>query len=182
MSVEINLLPWRDARRERHRRRWRSMLLSSLLIGVVTGYAVDCYYAARLEAQQRRLAMIERHIETLQPSVEAVERMRVRRGALEQRLTVLQSYLGRRAEVLALFNGLAATLEEGVRYSTLEQRDGLLVLEGEADNHQQLAAQLKALEASPVFGTPSLSVVEPLERGWRFRLSVLLSAYGGKAT
>ncbi|OBX34508.1 fimbrial assembly protein (PilN) [Halomonas elongata] len=182
MSAEINLLPWRDERRERRRRRWRVMLLGALLFGVAAGYGLERYHAAGLEAQQRRHALIARHVEALRPDVQAVECRQVRVADLERRLAELKERLEQRGEVLALFNGLAATRMEGVRYSSLVQREGLLVLTGSADNHRRIAAQLRALEASPVFAAPSLSEVAPLSRGWRFRLNLVWAGRGGRSS
>ncbi|MDT8894438.1 PilN domain-containing protein [Halomonas sp. I1] len=175
MSVEINLLPWRETRRERRRRRWRVMLLCALLIGVATGCVVDRHYAARMDAQQRRHALIERHVEALEPAVLALERQQERMTELEQRLAALRKRLDSRTDTLRTFHGLVATLVEGVHYSTLEQRERLLALSGSADSHRRIAAQLQALEASPIFEAPSLSEVEPLPEGWHFRLSVVLA-------
>lgn len=182
MRIEINLLPWREGRRERRRRRWRVMLLCALLIGVAAGYAVERYYAARLDAQQRRHALIERHAEALKPAVLAVERQQARVDELERRQAALRKRLDRRTDILSTFNGLVATRVEGVRYSVLEQREGLLMLHGSVDSHRRIAAQLQALEASPIFEAPSLSEVEPLSRGWRFRLSVVQAGQGGDSS
>lgn len=181
MSIEINLLPWRDWRRERRQRRWRVMLLCALLLGVATGYGAERYYASVLDAQRQRHALIERHAQALRPAVLAAERQRRRIADLEQRQAALQEHLDRRAEVLDIFNGLAGTRVDGVRYSALEQREALLVLRGSADSHRRIATQLEALEASSVFAAPSLSEVEPFLGGWRFRLSVVLANWGERS-
>jgi type IV pilus assembly protein PilN len=175
MTIEINLLPWRDARREARRRRWRGMLLGSVLLGLALGYALDIHYAARLDAQNSRLAMIERHMQALQPSLQARAEVQARLDVLDQRLVALRARLGQRGRGLALFNGLAATLMEGVTYTRLEQREDRLVLRGVAASHQHIAAQLESLRASSVFRAPSLSLVAPQASGWRFQFSVALA-------
>lgn len=182
MSIEINLLPWRDAWREKRRRRWRIMLLGALLVGVAAGHGLERHHADRFEAQQRRHALIERHAEALRSAVQAVERQEVLLADLVLRQAELTGRLDKRGEVLTILNGLAATRMEGVRYLSLERRGGLLVLVGSADSHQRIAAQLQALEASPAFEAPSLSEVAPLSQGWQFRLNLVQAGRGGRSS
>ncbi|MDR5858987.1 PilN domain-containing protein [Halomonas eurihalina] len=182
MSVDINLLPWRDAWREKRRRRWRIMLLGALLVGVAAGYGLERHHADRFEAQQRRHALIERHAEALRSAVQAVERQEALLADLVLRRAELKSRLDKRGEVLAIFNGLASTRVAGVRYLSLERRGGLLMLVGSADSHQRIAAQLQALEASPAFEAPSLSEVVPLSQGWQFRLNLVQAGRGGRSS
>ncbi|MCW4149696.1 PilN domain-containing protein [Halomonas sp. 18H] len=174
MTIEINLLPWRDARRQARRRRWQRMLLGALLSGLLLGVAADRHQAARLESQRARLALIEQHTQALQPALAELADVQARAGRLEARLAVLHRHLGQQGRMLEWFNGLAETLVTGVGYISLTQRQQRLTLEGQALSHQRIAAQLKALEASPVWRAPSLSMVEPGAAGWDFRLRVLL--------
>lgn len=54
MSLTINLLAWREARRERRTRRFQLLLLAMLMVGSGLGFGVARYYQAELGAQSQR--------------------------------------------------------------------------------------------------------------------------------
>ena len=58
MSININLLPWREARREKRTRRFYGVVVLMLIAGVALGLGVAQLYQQKLAAQQQRNAYI----------------------------------------------------------------------------------------------------------------------------
>ena len=65
MSININLLPWREARREKRTRRFYGVVVMMFLAGIGLGLGVLQIYQQQLSAQQQRNAYITNHIERL---------------------------------------------------------------------------------------------------------------------
>ena len=65
MSININLLPWREARREKRTRRFYGVVVMMFLAGIGLGLGILQIYQQQLSAQQQRNAYITNHIERL---------------------------------------------------------------------------------------------------------------------
>lgn len=172
MTIEINLLPWREARRQRRSKRFYLALGLVALVGLGGGYAVTGYYAQQLTTQQQRHALIRQRTAELDRDIRTVSEYEARLETLERRIAVLQELQAERPQTVHVFNALTASLEEGVYYADLQRQGDRLRLTGVAEDNRRVSAQLRALEASPVLDVPVLSEVEAEEGARRFDLSV----------
>lgn len=158
--VEINLLPWRERRRQRHTRRFKQGLLLMLLMGVLIGWGMAQYDKSLVRAQQARLAMIQRHTEALNDDILAVRDFRKLRERMLDQIGLITELQASRPMTVRVFDQLAATLVDGVHYTELERKGERLELSGVARSNRQVSSQMRALDASDVFGTPLLSDVQ----------------------
>ncbi len=172
MTIEINLLPWREAQRQRRSKRFYLALALMALVGLGGGYGATWYYEQQLVAQQQRHDLIRQRTAELDRDIRTVSEYEERLATLKRRIEVLQQLQAERPQTVHVFNALAASLEEGVHYASLRRQGAQLRLTGLADDNRQVSAQLRALEASPVLDVPVLSEVEAEEGERRFDLSV----------
>ncbi|MDC6711063.1 PilN domain-containing protein, partial [Leclercia adecarboxylata] len=86
MSMTINLLPWREAQRERQTRKFYLWIAVMLLAGVVMGLLTAQYYQHQLAAQQQRNAYISEHMVRLNADIEGVSRYQNDAGRLAEQL------------------------------------------------------------------------------------------------
>lgn len=172
MTIEINLLPWREAQRQRRSQRFFAALVLSALAGLGIGCAATWHYEQRILAQQERHRLIEARLAELDGEIRAVSRYEAQVATLERRIVLLQRLQAARPQTVHVFNALAATLEEGVHYASVAREDDLLRLTGLAEDNRRVADQLRALEASPVLDVPVLSEVASVDGRRRFDLSV----------
>ncbi|GEK72736.1 MULTISPECIES: PilN domain-containing protein [Halomonas] len=172
MTIEINLLPWREAQRQRRSKRFHLALALAALIGLGGGYAVTWYHEQQLMAQQQRHALIRQRTAELDHDIRTVSEYESRLETLDRRIEVLQELQAERPQTVHVFNALAASLEEGVYYVDLQRQGDRLHLTGLAPDNRRVSDQLRALEASPVLDVPVLSEVEAEGGERRFDLSV----------
>lgn len=160
MSIEINLLPWREKRRMQRTRRLKQSLLMMLLLGLLAGWGVAQRDQALVREQQARVAMIERHAESLNLDIEAVREFhRLRERMLEQ-IELIGELQASRPLTVRVFDQLSATLVDGIYYTELERKGARLELSGVAASNRQVSDQMRAMAASDVFGVPRLSDVQ----------------------
>ncbi|MCK2184604.1 PilN domain-containing protein [Halomonas getboli] len=172
MTIEINLLPWREAQRQRRSKRFYLALALVALIGLGGGYGMTWYYGQQLAAQQQRHTLIRERTAELDRDIRTVSQYESELETLKRRIEVLQALQARRPQTVYVFNALTSSLEDGVHYASLQRQGDRLRLGGMADDNRRVSAQLRALEASPVFDVPVLSEVEAEEGERRFDLSV----------
>ncbi|KXS38978.1 MAG: type IV pilus assembly protein PilN [Halomonadaceae bacterium T82-2] len=173
MSIEINLLPWREARRERRNRRFLVILGLVTLLAVAGAWGVATLYQQRLDSQQRRNDYIQAQSRRLDQDISTLSDFRKTREQMLTQIDLIRQLQFSRPQTVRVFNQLAASLQDGVYYTRLEREGDMLRLGGRARTNRQVSAQMRALEARPVFGVPTLSEVQADEGGWRaFSLSV----------
>ncbi|WP_136247369.1 PilN domain-containing protein [Halomonas borealis] len=172
MNIDINLLPWREARRQQRSQRFYLALGLSALVGLGGGYGVNWCYERQLVAQQQRHELIRQRTAELDRDIRTVSEYEARLDTLERRIEVLRVLQAERPQTVHVFNALAASLEQGVHYASLQREGDQLRLTGLAEDNHRVSAQLRALEASPVLDVPVLAEVEAAEGERRFDLSV----------
>lgn len=173
MSIEINLLAWREARRERRNRRFLAILGLIMLLAVAGAWGVATLYQQRLDSQQRRNDYIQTQAHRLDQDISTLSDFRKTRERMLTQIDLIRQLQFSRPQTVRVFNQLAGTLQDGIYYTRLEREGDRLRLNGKARANRQVSAQMRALEASPVFGVPTLAEVQADEDGWRaFSLSV----------
>jgi len=175
MTIEINLLPWREQRRVRRTRRFKHGLLLTLVVGLLLGWSIAEYEKTQVRAGQARLAMIQRDTELLTRDIQAMRDYRELRERMLKQIEVIGELQSSRPLTVRVFDQLTATLVDGVHYTELDRKGNRLELSGVAASNRQVSDQMRALDNSASFDVPLLSDVQSAEGGVaakRFHMSV----------
>lgn len=165
MTIEINLLAWREARREQNMRRFYAVMLLLLIVGIALGGVVAHVYQRALAIQEQRNAHIATHIERFDHEIAEAERYVQEVEQLGQQLSQFQRLFQERVHTAQLFNALASSLAEGVIYRRFERHDHQISVSAVADNERQVSEQLRRLADMPGLGVPLLSEVSSGQDG-----------------
>jgi len=160
MSIMINLLPWRDAQREKKTRRFYILVMLALLLGAALGGAIAFYYDAELEAQLKRNDLIRQQISPLDADIRRVSELKADADELDKRFAFFQKLQSDRGATLAVFNDISASLVDGVVYQRLSRSTQLLSITAEAGTDRQVSEQLRSIAGTQGLGKPSLLQVE----------------------
>ncbi|MDQ7727975.1 PilN domain-containing protein [Halomonas sp. SpR8] len=163
--MNINLLPWREAQRERQTRQFFAVVVAMLLLGVVLGLLISQLYQLKLAAQQQRNATISDHIERLDADIASVSRYASDIGRLGEQIAVFQALQAERTQTVQLFNDVAQSVANGVIYQRLAKINDSVSVTAVASSERQVAEQLRRIAALPGLGVPSLSAVESENNG-----------------
>ncbi|WP_163558064.1 PilN domain-containing protein [Halomonas sp. NO4] len=173
MSIEINLLPWREKQRTRRSRRFYLALALMAALGVGGGLGITQFYQAEVVAQQQRNAHIREAMTALDQDIRSITEYETIRERMAGQLAVFGELQQGRSQTVAVLRDLTRSLEEGVHYTSLDRQGGRLRLTGLAETNRQVSDQLRALAAAPSLAEPVLSEVESTNGAERrFALSV----------
>lgn len=175
MTIEINLLPWREAMRARRSKRFYLSLTLMALIGLGGGYGMTWYYEQRLSAQQERNRFVEAESKQLDATIREISELEEIRQTMEAQVRVFTELQGGRGQTVHVFNDLVASLVDGVHYTRLNRQGDSLQMTGVAENNRQVSDQLRALDAAPSLTEPVLSEVEAEQGGELRHFSLSLS-------
>ena len=172
MTIEINLLPWREAQRVRRSRRLHVALVLVAALGLGGGYGMSWYYGHEVEAQQQRNAYIQAQSRQLDAAIREVSELEAVRGQMLERVRVFSVLQVERTQTVHVMRDLTTSLVDGVHYTRLERQGGALRLSGNAETNWQVSDQLRALAAAAAFTEPVLSEVEAVGDGGQRRFSL----------
>ena len=160
--ANINLLPWRERKREEHK---KSFFIS---LGVAAGIAVallglsDRVVNASINNQAVLNEYLRQQIVLLDEKLLQIKLLREQKAALTERMAVIQGLQGTRPIIVRLFDELARSLPEGVYYNSIIRTGDSISLEGVAESNNRISALMRDLDASKWFADPDLRQVNAL--------------------
>ncbi|SDL40563.1 type IV pilus assembly protein PilN [Modicisalibacter muralis] len=172
MSIEINLLPWREELRERRSRRFLVTLALVALIGVGAAWGASQWYQHSLELRQQRIAYIKERTQQLDSDIQAILDYQTLREQMLTQIELIRELQFSRPQTVRVFNQLAASLEQGVYYTRLSRQADQLNLTGLAETNRQVSDQMRAIAAARAFAIPVLSEVQVEDDGNRRRFDM----------
>jgi type IV pilus assembly protein PilN len=156
----INLLPWREVRRERRTRHIQLLLVSMLILGTGLGFGVARYYQAGLDAQTQRNDYIREQTRVLERDIDQVDEYEIRVSQLNEQLALFQALQHERVQTVRLFNAVAQSVVPGVVYQYLGRDRKAVSVTARAGTDRQVSEQLRRIALAPALGVPVLSEVE----------------------
>ncbi len=163
--ARINLLPWREERREERRKRF---LLA--LIGVVVGsigavLIADQVITAAIERQVARNDYIDKQIAVVDERIKQISELKAHRQQLVERMRIIQDLQGNRQISGRIFDQLARTLPDGVYFTDVKMAGKTLSISGAAESNNRVSELMRNLDASDWFDAPSLNEVKATTAG-----------------
>ena len=154
--VRINLLPWRQRRRERARRVFLAQLLVSFVVAAVLVVVAEIHVHGLIEQQRQRNLLLVNHGAELDAEIAEIDGLNRRSDELLARVEVLQALWEDRSTTVEVFEGLARSVVAGLHFVALSRRGDALVAHGAAESNDRVAALMRNLRDSPRFAAPNL--------------------------
>lgn len=174
--TRINLLPWREERRQELKRQFFVILFGMALIGAGCVYLVEMAVQGQIENQRKRNDFIISETKKLDAKIKEIEQLKKKRERLVERMNVIQDLQGNRPVIVHVFDQLAKTVPDGVFYRSVKASGDQFTIEGLAEANNRVSNLMRNLSSSPMFKDPNLSTVQAEERGeevWsKFTLTV----------
>ena len=163
--ARINLLPWREERREERRKRF---LLA--LIGVVVGsigavLIADQVISSAIQRQMARNDYIGKQIAVVDERIKQISELKAHRQQLVERMRIIQDLQGNRQISGRIFDQLARTLPDGVYFTDVKMTGKTLSISGAAESNNRVSELMRNLDASDWFDAPSLNEVKATTAG-----------------
>lgn len=152
--VKINLLPWREERRQQLTKEFYIMLGIGAAVALAIVGAVFWMYSQNIDFQVKRNARIKSEITKVEAQIKEIEGLEKKRDDLLARKKVIEELQANRTQMVHLFDELVKTIPNGVFLESIKQNANIIALEGYAQSHSRVSAYMRQLEASPWFKSP----------------------------
>ena len=186
----MNLLPWRERRRQRRLRWFLGALAASATGAALALVFVGLHIAAGVERERRANDELMAALATLDTRVTAIDQLRREREAFEARAATLRGLWRERETAVTALSALAEAVVPGVHYTHVAREGQAITIRGAAQSHEQVSALMRNLAEVERFEAPVLKTVTAAEDGQQsygagtavFELSCLLAAPASPAT
>lgn len=149
MPIGVNLLPWREQQRRRHRRQQWIIAVGAALAGLILmlSLAVDPRTAGA-DDRARRDALTAR-LSALEPAVAETRRLRERIGMLRARKAAMDRLAARRTQAVDRLRDVLDALPGDIVLTRFAHEPGTLTIEGHSRGSAALPRLVEALRGTP---------------------------------
>jgi len=158
-DIRINLLPWREERREYQKQEFLKITVGILLLAGAMVFGVDRFYNNEIEYQTARNDFLAREVSFLEQQIEEIKLLQQKRNELLERMKVIQELQGNRPIIVRVFDELARRLAPRVFFKSLEMKGLALSIIGVAESNNRISNQLRNFSESQWFDRPNVTEI-----------------------
>jgi type IV pilus assembly protein PilN len=163
--AKINLLPWREERRQELQRQFFTVMGGVAIIGGLCVYVVYGFYSGEVRDQIQRNKYIESEIAGLENKITQIRELQERRDQIVDSMKVIQELQGNRPVIVHSMGEIANTIPDGVWYKKIERKGNLYTIRGIAETNNKISKLMRNIDESKWFKDPTLVKVEGVEEG-----------------
>jgi type IV pilus assembly protein PilN len=158
--ARINLLPWRENRRQERQRNFMIGLVATAIGAVLLVFLAGHLVQRQIDAQEVRNDYLRGEIRTLDDQIRQIEELEERRDNLLARKNVIERLQENRSMMVHLFNYLAQTVPEGIRLSSVRQAGEELTILGTTQSETRVSDYMRNIESAEWLHQPELRIIE----------------------
>jgi type IV pilus assembly protein PilN len=178
--AQINLLPWREERRQELKKEFLAAVALVLALAAGLVLLADRIVNNQIDNQGRRNEYLTENIKELDKQVAEIRDLQKRRDQLLDRMRVIQELQGNRPIIVRVLDQLVRTVPDGVFYTKLTTKDKKISISGIAESNNRVSSLMRRLEASDWLANPVLDKVHEAkefgDQANKFELTVTIQA------
>lgn len=176
--TKINLLPWREERRQQLTKEFYVLLgISAGLALLIFGLAFY-YFDKSVDYQNQRNQFMTQKITVLDQQIAEIKKLEAQKANLIARQEVIEELQASRTQMVHLFDELVKTIPNGVFLEKITQQGTAISLEGYSQSHSRVSDYMRRLEASAWFKNIELDYIKAdttlVSHEQKFKLSIRL--------
>jgi type IV pilus assembly protein PilN len=152
--VKINLLPWREEKRQQLTKEFYILLVVGGIIAAAIVASIFYVYSHNIDFQKSRNVRITQEISKLDNEIKEIKSYEKERDSLLARKQVIEELQANRTQMVHLFDELVKTIPNGVFLENIKQNGSSITLEGYAQSHSRVSAYMRELAKSEWFKSP----------------------------
>lgn len=180
--ARINLLPWRENRRQERQRNFFIALILTAVAAVLLVFLGSHLVERQIEAQDDRNEYLRGQISTLEREIKEIEALEERRDNLLARKSVIERLQENRSMMVHLFNYMAQTVPDGIRLTSVRQVGEELTIQGMTQSETRVSDYMRNIESAEWLHDPDLRIIEAVgdeassAQPFRFELRVRVAS------
>jgi type IV pilus assembly protein PilN len=156
----INLLPWRQALRQRRRKEFLIGIGAAIGLAALVTLLAHLTVSSMIDAQNRRNELLKAEIAELDKAIEQILALEEQKARMISRMEVIDTLQASRPEVVKLFDQIVSTLPEGVYLTSVKQAGKKIEFNGVAQSSTRVSAFMRNIDSSETLSAPELKVIQ----------------------
>ncbi len=165
--VRLNLLPWREARRQHQKRLFVIHGMIAMLVTLGATMASYSVIDGLILAQESRNAFLTAEITKLDSKINEIKEIEKKKADLLARRDIIQELQYIRPEVVHLFDEIVTAIPDGVFLTGIKQSGRNVVLEGRAQSYGRISDLMRNIKASVWITNPTLTIIKDQDKSDR---------------
>lgn len=161
--TNINLLPWREKKREQEKKTFTTVLLSSVVISALIVFLVNYYADSLVSNQLGRNKILENEITVLDDQIKEIKSLKTVRAGLISRMAIVQNLQSTRTLMVHLFDELITVIPSGIFLTKVERKNDVVTLWGYAESNTNVSDLMENIEKSDYMQNPVLIEIKNME-------------------
>lgn len=155
--ILINLLPHREAARQRKREAFNVLMGVAAMIGGLVAGSIFLWYQAKLSDQEDKISVLQNENKKLDAQIKDIAGLRAEITALRARQQAVEDLQSDRNLPVHMLNELVRQLPDGVYITTLRQENQNVTIQGIAQSQERISELLRNLaNNTPWLSKPDL--------------------------
>ena len=165
--VRLNLLPWREARRQHQKRLFVIHGMIALLVTLGAAIASYVVIDGLILYQESRNDFLVAEIAKLDSKINEIKEVEKKKADLLARMDIIQELQYIRPEVVHLFDEIVTAIPDGVFLTGIRQSGRNVVLEGRAQSYGRISDLMRNIKASAWITNPTLTIIKDQDKSDR---------------
>ena len=155
----LNLLPWRDAAREKSRKQFMMAVIAALAFGVLATFFWYSWMLGNISYQESRNERLVMETKKLDKTIAEIKKLDATRKALLDRIAIIDKLQATRPGIVHLFDEMVKSLPRGLYLTRLEQKGTQIRLIGKSESNARVSSYMERLNASEWLSSSSLNIL-----------------------
>lgn len=161
--TQINLLPWREYKREQEKKMFLLMLSGGVAIAILIVFLINAYADSLVSYQTERNQMLQKEITILDHQIEEIKTLKKIRQSLVSRMSIIQNLQSTRTMMVHLFDELIKVVPSGVYVTKLERQQDTVTLTGYSESNTNVSLLMRSIESNDWIQNPVLTEIQKME-------------------
>lgn len=164
MTININLLPWREELKEYEKKQFFTFMGISAGVALAIVAAIHFLFQAQISAQRELNDILRQEITILDKRIVEIDTIQKEKERLLARMDIIQQLQSNRPHVVRLFDNLVRTIPDGLYLSSLTRQESSIAIEGKAESNTRVSKFMRNIESSDWLANPLLNVIQADEQ------------------
>lgn len=161
--ITINLLPWREKKREQDKRCFLITLLLSAVVVCFSLLLMHCFVGYRLDYQRQGNDLLHQEIAQLESQLQDIKRITHEKNLLLTQTRLLHELQSQGTLVVHLLDELVKVMPLGVYLTKLERNNEQVTLWGCSDSNSSISTLMRSMEVNEWITKPKLSEIQTID-------------------
>lgn len=154
--TKINLLPWREKRRQKQQKNYQIILIMIAISGIFTAYSLNQYFDLKINHQMKRNNFLLSEVKHIDEKIIEIKELHKTRGRLIERMKLIQDLQGNRPIIVRIFDELVTAVPDDLFLMEVELQGNQIRLVGSSKLNSHVSSFMRNLDASDWFSNPGL--------------------------